>query len=390
MVALLAPGCDPGAPPAEVEASPAVSEIAQVVPGPGLPAAAVVQPANNNLDVIVHGGQVFLAWRTAPTHFASAETEMHVVRATGEGWAFETSIRLGTDVREPRFLSAGDDLLLYFAVLGADAADFEPQGTMRVERGKDGGWTAPEWAWADGFIAWRMRWHEGRAYLSGYTGGGEIYDAEGAPAIETWFLASADGRTWAPVAGDGPVRTGGGSETDWAWLDDGSIVAVARNEAGDELGWGSHVCRADAADLGAWECVADPRKFDSPLVFVEAGRTWLLARRNLSEDGAYDLGMRELSHAEQTLRYQVEYWATPKRCALWEVDPSSLQVRFVLDLPSRGDTCFPSALRESDHGGGGRWRVYNYSSPIDGEDLSWLAGQQEETRVYSLALDIPG
>ena len=56
----------------------------------------------------------------------------------------------------------------------------------------------------------------------------------------------------------------------------------------------------------------------------------------------------------------------------------ALTVEWVLDLPSRGDTCFPSALDE----GGGGFMLYNYSSDPDGEELSWLEGQMGPTNIY--------
>jgi hypothetical protein len=55
------------------------------------------------------------------------------------------------------------------------------------------------------------------------------------------------------------------------------------------------------------------------------------------------------------------------------------RVAFVLDLPSRGDTCFPSMLPMSEDG---RLVVYDYSSDIDGPELPWAAGQRRETFVY--------
>ncbi|NCG18971.1 MAG: hypothetical protein GWP91_08165, partial [Rhodobacterales bacterium] len=54
-------------------APPLVPELLgarQVVPGVGLSAEVVPQPANNNLDIAWHNDRLFLAFRTAPTHFA--------------------------------------------------------------------------------------------------------------------------------------------------------------------------------------------------------------------------------------------------------------------------------------------------------------------------------
>ncbi len=369
-----------------------VSEAEQLVPGSGdivLPAEVLPQASNNNLDVALLEGALYLAFRTAPSHFASPDTAMYVVRSVDGGttWTHELTLAMGTDLREPRLLAFDGKLFLYFAVLGADSSDFEPQGSMVVVR-EGGQWSEPAWLFENDFIPWRVRTIDGVPYMIGYTNGGDIYDFESdaLPAIEVRWLTSGDGLAWtAVVPGQEVVQTGGGSETDWVVLPDGAVLAVTRNEAGDESGWGSNICRAEADSLGAWRCVNDPRKYDSPLMFRQGDKNYLVARRNVTEDGYYDLGYRDDGHVEQTLAYSAAYWGEPKRCSLWEVDDVSLEVSFILDLPSRGDTCFPSALDE----GGGRWMVYNYSSPVDGPDLSWLEGQLGVTYIYRQRLSFP-
>lgn len=377
---ILLAGCtEPGdpAPPATVEAFTAL------VPGTAMPPEVTLQDAINNLDVVVHEGRTFLAFRTAPTHFASPDVVMYVVSSDDEQtWRYEGEIALGTDVREPQLVSWDGELWLWYAVLGLDPADFEPQGTFRTRRLGPGSWTEPVAFELEGFIPWRIQEVDGRLHLTGYDGGENIYDADGEP-IRVHWLASDDGETWtAAVPGQPIVLEGGASETDFAMLDDGSLVAVSRNEAGDPVnGFGSLVCRAPAEDLGAWSCRADPRKYDSPLVFRRDGRVWLVARRNVTETGAFDLGMDELSMQERFLTYSVAYWDEPKRCALWEVDPVRIEVRWVLDLPSKGDTCFPEAVE-----GDGAVVVYNYSSDPDGPDWTWLEGQTRPTGLYRMEL----
>ncbi|MEM7188562.1 MAG: hypothetical protein AAF439_03040 [Pseudomonadota bacterium] len=301
---------------------PALGEQLQVVPGDGLPADLDVLDANNNLDVVVHEGEVFFAFRTAPDHFANSEVYLHVLRSSDqETWTHEVSFFRGTDLREPRFLSWNGELFLYFAELGTDPLDFEPHGTLVSVRGADGQWSEAEWIFEDTFIPWRARVVDGVPMMMGYTGGEDVYDLDGLPAIAIKWLTTEDGWTWdALVPGAPVVLTGGGSEADFAFTPDGAVVAVVRNEAGDELGWGSKICRGEADDLADWRCEADPRKYDSPLVFEHGGRIWLVGRRNVTDDGAYDLGMRDLDHADQTLLYNATYWQEPKRCSLWEVN----------------------------------------------------------------------
>jgi hypothetical protein len=393
MFASLLPACDGGGrQPLDSATAAAVPELgaqAQVIPGPGIDVP--VMPSNNNLDIIEFDGLYFMAWRTAPTHFASAETELHIVRsADQETWTHEATLTMGTDLREPRFLSHNGELLLYFAALGSSATDFEPGQTYHVVRDGSGAWGEPQLTFDDGFIPWRMYEWDGVPVMVGYVGGDDIYDfgdtGEYAPSLQVKLLTTSDGRTWsAYVPGKETVYTGGGSETAIARLEDGSLVAVMRNEAGDQDGWGSKVCTAPADALADWTCSHDPKKYDSPLVFRHGSRVWLVGRRNLNDTGNYDLGYDHLDARNATLQYQVDYWNHPKRCSLWEVHADTRTVEFVLDLPSRGDTCFASALPM----GGDDWIVYNYSSPVDGPDVNWVDGQLGETRIYKQMLTLP-
>src|SRR6185295_12576797 len=112
------PPGDDTPPPPRVELgrhSAAVTDTRRIVPGTGLPMETQPGNSNNNLDVVRHGdGRVYLAWRTAPDHFASDRTLMYVVSSTDEeGWRFEAKFSVGTDLREPRLLSLGDTLFLY-------------------------------------------------------------------------------------------------------------------------------------------------------------------------------------------------------------------------------------------------------------------------------------
>lgn len=366
------------------EPAPQVEDLRQVVPSAGLPPEVAPDNANNNLDIVRHEGRLYLAFRTAPTHFASPDVKLHVVSTTDEqSWRWEGTFARGTDLREPRFLSWKGELRLTFAVLGASVLDFEPQGAMVTRLIAPGQWTEPTWFADDTFIPWRTKVIKGTPHMIGYTGGGNIYD-EGAEPISIHWLTTEDGDTWTPMVPNQPVvQTGGGSETDLEILDDGTVIAVTRNEAGDETGYGSKICRAEPNSPGDWKCVHDPRKFDSPLVFRQGPDVWLIARRNVSETGAYDLGLDDLPPQKRHQEYQLAYWKLPKRCALWRVDPVSLTVDHVLDLPSRGDTCFPGLVRESDS----RVLVYNYSSPVDGDDLSWVDGQFGPTMIYRQIID---
>jgi hypothetical protein len=365
---------------AAVEGTWAVTPALAAVPG------VQVRPASNNLDVTWHAGRFYLAFRTAPNHFASTDARLYVVSSPDERrWTLEKEIAVGSDVREPRLLSLGDRLFVYFAVLGSSLWSFEPRGMMAVDRGPDGAWSDARPVYRPGYIPWRTKVHEGKPYLVAYGDGRHIYARDGVP-LQVHWLTTRDGWSWEPVVpGQAAVLEGGGSEADFEILADGTVLSVIRNEAGDAGGWGSKVCRAERDAPGKWRCRDDARKFDSPLLFRQDGRLFLVARRHLRGDGAYDLGWRHLPQGLQTLVYQLDYWRYPKRCAVWEVDPATLSVTWQVDLPSRGDTCF-AAVSPAPAGG---HHVYNYSSPLDGPDLPWVAGQIGHTQIYRSLLRLP-
>ena len=372
--------------PCEGSDCPTLTDLRQVVPGPGLPAEIVDQPANNNLDVARFNGRTYLAFRTAPSHFASPEAMLYVMSSEDEtNWRFEGSFSYDRDVREPRFLAWNGRLWFYFATLGTSAADFVPGDMYVTEYLAPGSWTEPQTFYGAGFIPWRARVINDLPYLVTYKGGENIYDASGEP-LEVHLLTTDDGVNWRPVVEGKPaVRVGGDSETDFALLPDGSLVAVTRNEAGDETGFGSKVCTAPAANLADWSCSPDPKKYDSPLVFAHGGEVYLVGRRNLNETGQYDTGDPSLPLANRSVSNQWTYWNTQKRCSLWRVDGATRTTTFLLDLPSKGDTCFASVVPLDERS----YALYNYSSPVEGNDWVWVQGQQRPTNLYRMVLTFP-
>lgn len=361
-----------------------VLETRRAIPDHAVPAGVSLQAASNNLDVVRHEGRVYLAFRTAPSHFASTETVVYVVSSDDERtWRHEASFSVGSDLREPRLLSYDGQLFLYVSVLGTDALSFDPNGVRVARRARDGAWSGLQALDLPGRVVWRVRLVRGVPTMVAYSGGEHLYRFDGVPmAVE--LLQSKDGVTWKPLDPAHPqVSVGGGTEADFVLADDGTLHAVIRNEAGDASGWGSKICRAPAGELARWSCHGDARKFDSPLMFSHDGEAFLVARRNATETGEYDRRIGLGSHAMKTLWNQLQYIWTGKRCALWRLVPGETpeedRVAFVTDLPSRGDTCFASAIpgdREGD------WIVYDYSSPLDGPDLVWNAAQRGKTHVY--------
>ncbi len=70
---------------------------------------------------------------------------------------------------------------------------------------------------------------------------------------------------------------------------------------------------------------------------------------------------------------------------LLTIDEQSGKVGFVLDLPSRGDTCFASVLPGAAPE---QLVVYDYSSDIDGPEIPWTVGQHRSTFIYRHVLEL--
>jgi hypothetical protein len=349
-----------------------------VIHGGDTPKPDFTNQSNNNLDVIMHNNDLYLAWRTSNNHFASSETVMHVAIKKGDEWTHETSVHTGKDLREPRFLSLNGELFLYFAELGTNPLAFEPGATLFIKKDTTGEWSESDTLFQEDFIPWRIKDFNQKPLMIGYKGGANIYNAS-QDKLTQYILTTSDGINWTPYfTEDGAILSSGLSETDFV-VKEGTIIIVGRNEAGDQDGWGSKICKADIDEM-QWTCSSDRRKFDSPLLVGKGDNIFLIARRQVAFNGNYDLNLRWLPEILQDWVHQVAYSLTPKRCSIWEVDPVELSVEWSLDLPSAGDTCFPSAIA-TDTG----FEIYNYSNRWEtAADWSWIRGQLGETLIYKI------
>ncbi|MFH1807440.1 MAG: sialidase family protein [Pseudomonadota bacterium] len=366
-----------------VRYTPKLGAPTWLVPSRSLPDAIEVQISNNNVDIELFGDRLFMAWRTGPTHWASSRTTMHVVssRNGGVSWDHELTVDLDTDLREPRLVQMHGELQLLFFEAGDNMFAFEPRALWRSFRRGSAQWTAlEEWGEA-GEVPWDVKVRGGVAYLTTYKGN---HYQTGPSDISVRFYRSDDARSWRPVGERAEVYRGGCSEAAIEFMSDGSLWAVLRNEDGDATGFGSLLCRAPANDLGHWDCArrSDPRRYDSPELIRHGDSLYLLARRDVG--GHYDQGPSKISVSERRLTNMIDYWNRPKRTALYLVDTAQRRVRWLQDLPSAGDTAFPSARRLDTH----TFLVANYTSPVDDLDRSWLRGQgaDDGTDIYALLL----
>jgi hypothetical protein len=376
--------------PAVAQAAPRVSPPTTVVPSAGLPKRVSVDRSNANLAIVRYRGRLYLVFRTAKWQIADDNGALYVISTRDQRhWRYEGKFTYGRDLREPRFLVYHHRLFLYFALLGSNPAAFEPGGLRVTRLLSPGHWTKPKHILQDDFIAWAVKRHDGRAYMSGYTGGGGTFTPNPPPKHVYW-LTSADGVHWHPVDPDKPVvYRGQCGETDMAWRPGGGLVTACQTEEVDKLGWGAKICTAPARNTADWTCRGDPRRLDSPFVFVHRGHVYVIARRQPNFGGNYDLGYSELDPNAQFAAYDGAYASTTKRCSLWSIDPVKRTFAPVMDVPGWGDTCYPEMIRE----GHGRWLLYNYTTPLDGTDEPWITAlTYDPTVIYrsTLSFGPPG
>ena len=363
---------------------PVLGNERQVVPSGPLPEQVQVQTANNNVSITLHEDRLFMGWRTAPSHFASGEAVMHLVSSTDLGWTWEreATFALGADLREPLLFEVDGRLHFTLFEAGTDPLAFEPHTLWRTWRRGFADWTEPEVWGEEGEVAWEVKVAGGEAFLTSYIG--PHYDFDEEVELDVRFQSSLDGLSWAPVGAEAAVYTGGASEAAFEFDDRGLLWAVLRNEDGDASGFGSLLCYAIQETPGDWRCpeVSDPERYDSPRMFKHEGELYLLARRDIG--GPYDQGL-DLPLPEARWENLVAYSGRPKRTALYRIDREAHEVEHLLDLPSAGDTAFPSVVQLDAH----RFLVANYTSPVWDGDRTWLEGQvsDEGTRIYLVEIE---
>lgn len=334
--------------------------------------------ARNGIDGIRYRDRVYLGVRSVlEGQRASVRVDV-VSSANQQDWRSETSFVASSDIHAPRFLVLGDKLMVYVSELEAGVRQLRPNRVLQSELVADTGlWREFQRLPLDGQVVWRTKVEGGVPLMTTYSLGEKTYEFDD-EVLEVNLLTTKDGYDWRPLSsGRRAVYRGGGSEAAISSDDDGRLYSVVRNTAGDESGFGSSLCAAKASDWAQWECVHDPNKYDSPTLFNHGGELFLVARRHLadSDQGPPDEGFSLLRRAENEAREL----ASPTRCSLWHFDRRHQRVDFVLDLPSRGNTCSPTVIPGQSPD---EFVIYDHSSDLRGPDLALREGLASPTFIY--------
>ena len=366
--------------------TPVTQDFQWVTNQDNLPRESKLLPSNNCVGIAYYDGRLFMGWRNAPSHFASDLTHIFIISSQDfcKTWDFENSIYMGTDMREPFFLNFQGQLIFSFFQAGTDPIAFQPQHLFRIVRNGFQDWTAPQ-IWGDpGEIAWELKVRNGKAWMTSYIG--NHYRA-GPSDISVRFKSSTDGFNWTPVyPSDHAVYTGGVSEVGYDFDQNQNLWAVGRNEDGDTSGFGSFLANASSDRLGDWQmpATANPNRYDSPRMFRHGKDLYLVARHDLGTP--YGDILKKVPYDLRKWLLLAEYSvAAPKRTALYKINTVTKNVDWLYDLPSAGDTAFPSILRL----GADSFLIANYTSPLEHTKWNWTTGQtsKEGTDVYFIQIN---
>jgi hypothetical protein len=333
-----------------------------------LPKECKLQRSNNNLDLVKFKGRYYLAFRTAPTHFASKKSMMYVVSSADfDNWQYETEIAPGRDLREPKFSIYHDTLNLYFFTASTSLFRFDPQQLL-VCRTTGTGWAKPQSINLDGFVPWRVRERKDTLYLSAYSGK-NLYNNGHKSNLRLFF--SNDALNWRPVSEGPQVDILSAEEGEFIFDKRGDLYATVRLE-----GTGALVCSADASSIYNWKKVRIKSKFDSALLFERNDEIYLVSRRNL--DGDIDKVKNRKSETQRRARNLIRYSITRKVTSLYKLDKKKLEMAWITDFPSTGDNAFPGICQLDDN----NYLLMNYSSDIHGRKKNWIRGQFGKTYLY--------
>jgi len=334
--------------------------------------------SNNNVASIMFQGRLFIAWRTAPVHFASADTRLHLASSEDlVDWTWEQTYFLGSDLREPLFVEAEGNLFFYFFQGGTNPTDFEPLGLFSSQRSEIGVWTEPQLFGHEGEVIWEIVKENGTLYSQSYSGDYSTPgDAQDLGKLQLFFNRSENGVDWSPVETDS-VYTGGLTEVGFAFDLAGNLWGVGRNEDGDESGWGSRSFFAPHTNLSDWRFFSnesDQIIYESPKMFRHGSEFYLVARTD--PDGPFwskdNPVLNILPAWEHHLYDLVSFSLRQHGTGIWKLDQETGELNQVLDLVGCGDTAFPSIIRWSKN----MYMILNYSSTIDDNcPPNWIMGQ---------------
>jgi hypothetical protein len=334
-----------------------------------------IQNSNNNLDLISFKDRYYVAFRTAPTHFASPNTWIYVVSSSDlDKWDFEDSIHLGYDMREPRFYAHHDTLFMIFFRGGRKMLRVDPREILVTYKTKTQGWSKPVNVGLDGYVPWRVRTRHDTLYLSAYYGR-NLYNHNHQADLR--LLSSVDGFHWANLSKEPQLNLESVEEGEFIFDKLGDMYGIARVESS-----GSLLTYASHDSISSWHSIYSPYKFDSSLLLDDDDDIYLLSRRSLG--GKMNKAPKWMNTRQAKNFNMFIYPFSQKVTAIFRYNKVAKTLTHILDFPSTGDTAFPAITKI----GPGKYVFMNYSSDITKRNKIWITGQLGKTYIYSTILQI--
>jgi hypothetical protein len=309
-------------------------------------------------DLCRFRGRLYLAFRSCPEGHMIFPSSRIVVMESADGGTWTEVHRFGVpdrDVRDPHFLVLRDRLHVYTGTWLAAPGEAEKQ-ELNDHRGY-ASWTADGRRWegprflegTQGHYVWRAAAFDGVGYLNGRKkrGFAVLTPREREWEIEeSWLLRTTDGLRFEPAA---LVVESFGDETAFAFEDDGSAIAVARNREGSEPAF---LCRSKPP-YADWRRTRLARNIGGPLL-ARWGSRLLVGGRKTPEKG------RSLT-------------------ALWWLEADRIEE--AAELPSGGDTSYPGFVALSPTEG-----LLSYYSSHEGSGTSLAPSSIYVARVATSGL----
>lgn len=348
-----------------------ISEPTVLVPSSLMPSNMKVGKANNNCDIVCHNDKYYVAFRTGPHHFPNKQAKICIMSSRDMMyWEKEYEIALGTDVREPRFLSFNGALFLYFFEGSKSPFRFDPKHIWMAEKKADG-WQKEIVEGMDGYVPWRIKRYDNDVLLSAYWGRGLYKNHQG----ELRLYRSPDGRKWTAISEQAQVSVSGAEEGEFEFDQEGNLWACVRLE-----GEGALICYAEKNNLHEWKTFVSKKKYDSSCMFRHGQQIYLLARRNV--DGNIDKLPKWLPDDIVRTYNLTRYSFTPKTTALYKLNTETKDFDWVMDIPGCGDNAFPAIVSAGEN----KYYILNYSNDFDNPDRIWFTGQLGKTFIYYITL----
>jgi hypothetical protein len=312
-------------------------------------------------DLLYWQGYFWLAYISSPSHFASKQSRVVILRSKDlKQW--QEMARFsgnGQDIRDPKLAIIQDQLVLY-ALLNKQF-DPEPYKTITAHSVDGATWSPFKDVTPEGWLLGRPVTRDNATWFA------PAHRIDHGTAI---LLRSMDGVTWDI---HGTIHANDrADETAIQLLPDGHMLAVTRIEAGGgifgDVEAGTQISRADAP-YTTWTSLGRSKvtRLDGPTLFVHGNRVYAVGRRQVRV-------VRPLLGQGSAVGR--------KRSALFLVEENARELIHLTDLPSAGDTSYPGAVIVN-----GKLFISYYTN-APGKDWPWVIGMLFPTSIQMAMLDL--